>query len=166
MSCVYCPLKESFRSSTVRSAALSSKCGQCHVDSRVDEAEHRSLIVGIDHRDCDYFIVSVDVSPDSHRSPCRNDVGLFSKQIVCVSIPVRTLTTWHCPHSRVALRCCSNRSISHDRRAHSSKSMLLLAYAGSDGRTPNRFIDPAPRTMRASVNKGVCVAQQTSISCR
>jgi len=24
-----------------RSTALSSKCGQCHVDSRVDEAEHR-----------------------------------------------------------------------------------------------------------------------------
>jgi len=24
----------------LRSPALSSKCGQCHVDSRVDEAEH------------------------------------------------------------------------------------------------------------------------------
>ena len=27
-----------------RSTALSSKCGQCHVDSRVDEAEHRFVV--------------------------------------------------------------------------------------------------------------------------
>jgi len=32
---------------TGRSAALSSKCGQCHVGSRVDEAEHRLVVVVI-----------------------------------------------------------------------------------------------------------------------
>jgi len=37
---------------------------------------------------------------------------------------LRTLTTWHCPHSPAAAaerRLCSNRSISPTRRAHSSK---------------------------------------------
>ena len=34
---------------------------------------------------------------------------------------LRTLTTWHCPHSPAARRCFSNRSISPARRAHSSK---------------------------------------------
>jgi len=43
---------------------------------------------------------------------------------------LRTLTTWHCPHSPAARRCFSNRSISPARRAHSSKpaaaGLLLL----------------------------------------
>jgi len=30
-----------------RSTALSSKCGQCHVDSRVDDAEHRLGLLSI-----------------------------------------------------------------------------------------------------------------------
>jgi len=29
------------RQQQCRSTALSSKCGQCHVDSRINEAEHR-----------------------------------------------------------------------------------------------------------------------------
>jgi len=44
---------------------------------------------------------------------------------------LRTLTTWHCPHSPAARRRFSNRSISPVRRAHSSKpaaaGLLLLA---------------------------------------
>ena len=44
---------------------------------------------------------------------------------------LRTLTTWHCPHSPAARRCFSNRSISPARWAHSSKptaaGVLLLA---------------------------------------
>jgi len=35
------------RHSTGRSTALSSKCGQCHVDSRVDEAEHRLVALAV-----------------------------------------------------------------------------------------------------------------------
>jgi len=31
-----------------RSTALSSKCGQCHVDSHVEEAEHRLVKDGVD----------------------------------------------------------------------------------------------------------------------
>ena len=34
---------------------------------------------------------------------------------------LRTPTTWHCPHSTAARRCCNNRSIYPARRAHSSK---------------------------------------------
>jgi len=30
-----------------RSTALGSKCGQCHVDSRVDEAEHRLVALAV-----------------------------------------------------------------------------------------------------------------------
>jgi len=58
----------------------------------------------------------------------------------------------------IARRCCSNRSISPARRAHSSK--LVAAACGgrigqtdrqtdrrTDGRTPDSCIDPAPHTM-------------------
>ena len=38
---------------------------------------------------------------------------------------LRTLTTWHCPHSSAACRCCSNQSISPTRRAHSSEPAAL-----------------------------------------
>ena len=70
---------------------------------------------------------------------------------------LHTLATWHCPRSPAARRCCSDRSISPARRAHSSKpapaGLLLCAHAGTDGRTdgwtPYGFIDPAPHIMRA-----------------
>ena len=35
------------RRSPGRSTALSSKCGQCHVDSRINEAEHRLGLISI-----------------------------------------------------------------------------------------------------------------------
>ena len=37
------------RSTSPRSTALSSECGQCHVDSRVDEAEHRLAVYKSGH---------------------------------------------------------------------------------------------------------------------
>ena len=63
---------------------------------------------------------------------------------------LRTLTTWHCPHSPAARRCCSNRSPL--RQAHSSKPASGTngqIDGETDGRTPYRFTDPAPHTMRA-----------------
>ena len=76
---------------------------------------------------------------------------------------LRTLTTWHCPHSPAARRCCSNRSVSPARRAHSSKpaeaGLLLWIHPVTDRRmdtrmdtgTPHHFIglDPATHTMWA-----------------
>ena len=69
------------------------------------------------------------------------------------------------PLPAFARRCRSNRSISHARaapqqlipllqvRAHSSKpaaaGLLVWTHAGTDGRTPCRFINPAPHTTRA-----------------
>ena len=58
-------------------------------------------------------------------------------------------------------RPCSNRSISPTCRAHSSKPAALCCsirrMRPTDGRTPYRYIDPAPHIMRAvpqlSVNK-------------
>jgi len=56
-------------------------------------------------------------------------------------IHVHTLTTWHCPHSPAARRCCCNRSISPASRAHSSKpaaaaaGSLLWTSGGTDRRT-------------------------------
>ena len=79
------------------------------------------------------------------KSILRNNKSVFSY--------LDTLTTWHCPHSPTAHHWCSKRSISPARRAHTSKTLagglLLLARAGTDGRTPYRFIDPATPTMRA-----------------
>jgi len=69
-----------------------------------------------------------------------------------VSSYLRTLTTRHCPHSPAARRCCSDRSASPARLAHSSKSAaagLLLWDRQTDGRTPCRFVDPAVHTVRA-----------------
>ena len=43
---------------------------------------------------------------------------------------LRTLTTWHCPHSPTARRCCSNQSISPARRAHRE-----VSHTGTDRRT-------------------------------
>ena len=56
---------------------------------------------------------------------------------------LRTLTTWHCPHSPAALRCCSNRSISPARRVHSSKpaAASLLRVCKREGVTTYR---PSP----------------------
>jgi len=63
---------------------------------------------------------------------------------------LRTLTTWHCPHSPAARHCCSNRSPL--RQAHGSKPASATngqIDGETDGRTPYRFTDPAPHTMRA-----------------
>ena len=58
---------------------------------------------------------------------------------------LRTLKTWHYPHSLLRRRPCSNRPISPIRRAHSSKpagrccsGRMRQTY----GRTPYRYIDP------------------------
>jgi len=53
---------------------------------------------------------------------------------------LRTLTTWHCPHSLAA--AAAMEPISPARLAHSSKSaaadLLLWAHAGTDRRTDRR----------------------------
>jgi len=70
---------------------------------------------------------------------------------------LRTLTTWHCPHSHGARCCCSSRSLSPARRAHNSRpavaGLLLWAHAETDGRTPYRFRDAASRTVRTAPTK-------------
>jgi len=68
------------------------------------------------------------------------------------------LTTWHCPHSPAARRCCSNRSTSgplgpQQQTCSSSVGLLLGAHAGTDRRIDRRtdtvpFRRPAP-DMRA-----------------
>jgi len=47
-----------------RSTALSSKCGQCHVGSRVDEAEHRLFYICLTFVVC--FSVFYGLRPDSN----------------------------------------------------------------------------------------------------
>jgi len=42
-----------------RSTALSSKCGQCHVDSRVDEAEHRLVNISFIHAQLIFFWITL-----------------------------------------------------------------------------------------------------------
>ena len=71
---------------------------------------------------------------------------------------LRTPTPWHCPHSHAAAtkcRPCSNR---HLMPAGPTAGLLLLAHVRTDGRTPYRYTDPAPHTMRApdSANKQRC----------
>jgi len=67
---------------------------------------------------------------------------------------LRTLTTWHCPHSPAARRCCNNRSISPVSRAHSSKPsaagwpVLGQTDGQTDGQTPYRCVS-APNTMQS-----------------
>ena len=74
---------------------------------------------------------------------------------------LRTLTTWHCPHSPAA-RCCwapgSNRSISPAGRALSNKPAAAACDGrmmgqtdrqATNGRTPDSCINPAPHTMRS-----------------
>ena len=70
---------------------------------------------------------------------------------------LRTLTTWHCPHSAAARRCCSNRSIP-PRWAHSSKSaaagLLLCAHAGTDSQTDTLpFHRPCSTYYASTANK-------------
>jgi len=52
---------------------------------------------------------------------------------------LRTLTTWHCPHSLATRRYCNSRSTFPARRAHNSKpataGLLLWAGGGTQRRT-------------------------------
>ena len=66
---------------------------------------------------------------------------------------LRTLTTWHCPHSSAARRCYSNRLISLPAGPTAANLQQQVCHCGPmlgqrDGRTdrltPYRFIDPAP----------------------
>ena len=82
------------------------------------------------------------------------------KQVCAQLGDLRTLKTWHCPHLLLCAvllrrRPCSNRSISPTRRAHSSKHAARCCSGRmgqtdrrTHGRTPYRFMDPAPHTMQ------------------
>ena len=76
------------------------------------------------------------------------------KRQVCVQLYLRTLTTWHCPHSLAFTG--SNRSISPARRAHSSKTTARCCsrrLERTGGGTLYSFIDPAPPAVRALPTK-------------
>jgi len=64
-----------------------------------------------------------------------------------------TLTTWHCPHSPVARRCCNDQYLLLARLLYSSKpaaaGLLLLVNAGTDRRTPYRFINSDAHIVQA-----------------
>jgi len=68
------------RRSRGRSAALSSKCGQCHVDSRVDEAEHRLGLISILLQFQQYSLLVCNLCPDGNMHgiiiPCILPPGL------------------------------------------------------------------------------------------
>ena len=58
---------------------------------------------------------------------------------------LRTPTTWHCPHSPDARRCCSNWSISPARWAQDSKpaGLLVWTHFGTDRQTDTvPFLEP------------------------
>jgi len=62
---------------------------------------------------------------------------------------LRTLTTWHCPHSpTTAAEHCAAINLSAVGWAHSSKppGLLLWAQAGTNRRMPKRCTDPALHT--------------------
>jgi len=71
--------------------------------------------------DCclDRLIVSMAMTEASMPASlyADRDLCIPPTQQDCVQL-LRTLTTWHCPHSPTARRCCSNQSISPARRAH------------------------------------------------
>ena len=83
-------------------------------------------------------------------------LGLNSKRMhqqVCVQL-LRTLTTWHCPHSPAAAATIDWHLLPAGPTAANLQRRvcicyLQLAHAGTDGRTPCRCIDAAPYTMRA-----------------
>jgi len=91
-------------------------------------------------------------------------VATSFKQVCAQLGDLRTLKTWHCPHLLLCAvllrrRPCSNRSISPTRRAHSSKHAARCCSGRmgqtdrrtdrrTHGRTPYRFMDPAPHTMQ------------------
>jgi len=96
----------------------------------------------------------------THLSHPRNVKSpLQVRQVLFVQL-LRTLSSWHYPHSPAA-RCyggpCSNRSILPDRRAHSSSKPAAAKCGGrmeqTDRRTDRRmsdsFMDDAPHIMRA-----------------
>ena len=69
---------------------------------------------------------------------------------------VRTLTTYHCPHSPAARRRCSNRSIApaclgpQQRTCSSAFAAVGPCWdRQTDGRTPYRCVDPAAHAMQA-----------------
>jgi len=73
-------------------------------------------------------------------------------QQVCVQL-LCTLTTWHCPHSPAAAATIDWHLLPAGPTAANLQRRvcicyLQLAHAGTDGRTPYRFIDAAPHTMR------------------
>ena len=59
--------------------------------------------------------------------------------LTCLFSYLRILTTWHCPRSSTACRCCSNWSIAPSCRAYRSRpaaaGLLVWACAGTDRRT-------------------------------
>jgi len=83
---------------------------------------------------------------------CTLTARALQQQQVCVQLPTYADNVALPAFARRARRCCSNRSISPARRAHSSEpaaaGLLLWAHAGTDGRTPYSFTDPVPHTMR------------------
>jgi len=90
---------------------------------------------------------------------------------------LRTLTTWHCPHSPATRCCCSNRSISPARWAHGKKlvaaGLLLWAHARTDGRTDRRtdslpFYRPCSAYYASSANNWLYLFARilhTAITC-
>jgi len=69
---------------------------------------------------------------------------------------LRTLTTWHCPHSPAAAASIDRYLLSvwptaanlQQRRA--AAGWERQTNGRTDGRTPDRYMDPAPRTMLAA----------------
>ena len=92
----------------------------------------------------------------THLSHPRNVKSpLQVRQVLFVQL-LRTLSSWHYPHSPAAC-CyggpCSNRSILPDRRAHSSSKPAAATCGGrmeqTDRRMSDSFMDDAPHIMRA-----------------
>ena len=72
-ACTWLPgTQQQWRCSTVHSTALCSKCGQCYVDSWVDEAEHRL----VKFTNLGIYTTTTILLP-LYRSPCVGDLVIL-----------------------------------------------------------------------------------------
>ena len=83
----------------------------------------------------------------------RPDIAHLLTSTTANTATTRTLTTWHCPHSHAAAAPIDRYLLPAGPSAANLQQRVCCrgsVLGQTDGRTPYRFIDPAPRTTRAA----------------
>ena len=103
------------------------------------------------------FTVRKSTNPLKYKTHCKLQVQIHNTKYKSASSLIPRLSKWHCPHLLQSMLPAIDRYLqSVGRWALSSKPAARRCWpmGQTDGRTPDRFIDPAPHTMQAVSKSG------------